>query len=76
MKSGPDRQCYGYYVCLLRVVQNGPRAGVNFNDGGPGGEVLEGNLIYNFVRETGDHVRPHYSLILLLRRAPLGRHLN
>ena len=26
------------------------------NDGGAGGEVLEGNLIFNFVRETGDHV--------------------
>ena len=23
------------------------------NDGGPGGEVLEGNLIFNFVAETG-----------------------
>ena len=28
---------------------------VNFNDGSAGGEVLEGNLIMNFVRETGDH---------------------
>lgn len=33
-------------------------AGVNFNDGSAGGEVMEGNLIFNFVRETGDHVRP------------------
>lgn len=37
------------------VFANGPRAGVNFNDGTAGGEVLEGNLIFNFVRESGDH---------------------
>ena len=36
---------------------------MNFNDGGPGGEVLEGNLIYNFVRETGDHVRFHIYIL-------------
>ena len=31
------------------------------NDGGAGGEVLEGNLIFNFVRETGDHVSHNIS---------------
>ena len=42
-------------VVRNNVFTNGPRAGVNFNDGGAGGEVLEGNLIFNFVRESGDH---------------------
>ena len=28
---------------------------VNFNDGTAGGEVLEMNLVMNFVRESGDH---------------------
>ncbi len=37
------------------VFFNGPRAGVNFNDGGPGGEQMIGNLVFNFVRESGDH---------------------
>lgn len=37
------------------VIYNGPRAGVNFNDGFAGGEILERNLIFNMVRETGDH---------------------
>lgn len=35
------------------VFMNGPRAGVNFNDGTAGGEILEGNLIMNFVRFSG-----------------------
>ena len=34
---------------------NGPRAGVNFNDWMGGGDVLEGNLLANCVRESGDH---------------------
>jgi len=34
---------------------NGPRAGLNFNDGMGGGDVLEGNLLANCVRESGDH---------------------
>ena len=40
---------------------NGPRAGLNFNDGLGGGDVIEGNLLTNCVRESGDHgpwVRP------------------
>lgn len=39
----------------FNIMYNGPRAGVNFNDGFIGGEVLEGNILFNFVRETGDH---------------------
>ena len=37
------------------VFFNGPRAGVNFNDGFGGGNLLENNLIFNMVRETSDH---------------------
>lgn len=37
------------------VCYNGPRAGFNFNDGFGGMNHLEGNLIFNMVRETGDH---------------------
>jgi len=48
------------------VFMNGPRAGVNFNDGSAGGEVLEGNLIFNFVRESGDHVRKGERLLVTL----------
>ncbi len=42
-------------VVLENVFLNGPRAAINFNDGGPGGEQLVGNLFFNFVRESGDH---------------------
>ena len=55
------KQTAAYFKALSRgnivarnVFVNGPRSSVNFNDGGPGGEVLE-NLILNFVRESGDH---------------------
>lgn len=37
------------------VFFNGPRAGVNFNDGFGGGNVMMRNLLFNYVRETGDH---------------------
>ena len=37
------------------VFFNGPRAGVNLNDGFGGGNLLKNNLIFNMVRETGDH---------------------
>ena len=37
------------------VCYNGPRAAVNFNDAFMGGDVLEGNLLFNMVRETDDH---------------------
>ena len=35
------------------LCYNGPRAGFNWNDGFAGGNVIEGNLIFNMVRETG-----------------------
>ena len=34
---------------------NGPRAGLNFNDAMGGGDIIEGNLLTNCVRESGDH---------------------
>eukprot|EP01064_Diplonema_japonicum_P023540 TRINITY_DN33976_c0_g1_i1.p1 TRINITY_DN33976_c0_g1~~TRINITY_DN33976_c0_g1_i1.p1 ORF type:complete len:779 (+),score=205.51 TRINITY_DN33976_c0_g1_i1:45-2339(+) len=37
------------------VCYNGPRAGFNFNDGFMGGDLLQGNLVFNMVTETGDH---------------------
>ena len=37
------------------VFFNGPRAGINFNDGFGGGNLVENNLIFNMVRETADH---------------------
>ena len=56
------KQTSGYFKGIARanvvkenVIYNGPRAGVNFNDGFAGEEVLEGNLIFNMVRETSDH---------------------
>ena len=58
---------YGKQVCayvqsiacqtqlLGNVFFNGPRAGVNLNDGFGGGNLLKNNLIFNMVRETADH---------------------
>ena len=37
------------------VIFNGPRAGINFNDGFGGGTNVSDNLIYNQCRESGDH---------------------
>eukprot|EP00658_Telonema_sp_P-2_P062380 TRINITY_DN51040_c0_g1_i2.p1 TRINITY_DN51040_c0_g1~~TRINITY_DN51040_c0_g1_i2.p1 ORF type:complete len:398 (-),score=92.79 TRINITY_DN51040_c0_g1_i2:286-1479(-) len=37
------------------LCYNGPRAGINWNDGFSGGNVVAGNLVFNMVRETGDH---------------------
>ena len=40
---------------INNICFNGPRAGINFNDGMGGGHVLSSNLIFNMVRETADH---------------------
>ena len=37
------------------VLFNGPRAGINFNDGFGGGNLVAWNLAFNLVRETSDH---------------------
>eukprot|EP01114_Cavostelium_apophysatum_P017787 TRINITY_DN5362_c0_g1_i2.p1 TRINITY_DN5362_c0_g1~~TRINITY_DN5362_c0_g1_i2.p1 ORF type:complete len:238 (-),score=47.49 TRINITY_DN5362_c0_g1_i2:45-758(-) len=36
-------------------MYNGPRAGICFDDGFIGGDVIQSNLLFNLVRETGDH---------------------
>jgi hypothetical protein len=37
------------------VIFNGPRAGINFNDGAGGGSNLTRNIIFNQCRESSDH---------------------
>ena len=37
------------------IFYNGPRAGINFNDGFGGGSKLMKNLLFNTCRESGDH---------------------
>jgi hypothetical protein len=37
------------------VFFNGPRAGINWNDGAGGGNSVTSNLLFNWVRETSDH---------------------
>jgi hypothetical protein len=37
------------------VFFNGPRAGINANDGFGGGEVISHNLVFSTCRESGDH---------------------
>lgn len=37
------------------VLYDGPRAGVNINDGFGGGHVLQRNVIFNQLLESGDH---------------------
>jgi len=37
------------------VFFNGPRAGINFNDGFGGGDIIERNLVFSACRESGDH---------------------
>ena len=36
-------------------IYNGPRAGINFNDGALGGSVIQYNILANLCRESGDH---------------------
>lgn len=37
------------------ICFNGPRAGINFNDGFGGGSRLTRNLVFNTCRQSGDH---------------------
>ena len=37
------------------IIYNGPRAGINFNDGFGGNSTIARNLIFNVVRESSDH---------------------
>lgn len=36
------------------IAYNGPRAGVNFDDGLGGGSVVTRNVLFNFCRESSD----------------------
>ena len=55
-QTSPYMQSLACETTLIgNVFFNGPRAGINFNDGFGGGNLLENNLIFNMVRETGDH---------------------
>ena len=37
------------------VAYNGPRAGINFDDGMGGGSVVSQNVVFNMCRESSDH---------------------
>ena len=57
---GKQTSCYFQAIAANVTLKdnlcyNGPRAGVNINDGFAGNNLMEGNLIFNMVRETGDH---------------------
>eukprot|EP01060_Flectonema_neradi_P036466 TRINITY_DN7008_c5_g2_i1.p1 TRINITY_DN7008_c5_g2~~TRINITY_DN7008_c5_g2_i1.p1 ORF type:complete len:938 (+),score=167.75 TRINITY_DN7008_c5_g2_i1:72-2885(+) len=45
----------GFTTVRGNIFFNGPRAGINFQDGLMGGDILEGNFFANCVRESGDH---------------------
>ena len=40
---------------IQNIFFNGPRAGININDGLGGGNLIKENIGFNMVRETGDH---------------------
>ena len=55
------KQVYAYVQSLAceaeligNIFFNGARAGINFNDGLSGGNIVKNNLLFNFVRETLD----------------------
>ena len=57
---GKQTSCLGHQLSanssiLDNVCYNGPRAGINWNDGFGGGNLQSGNALWNAVRETGDH---------------------
>ena len=45
-------------IILGNVFFNGPRAGVNANDGFGGGDEIGHNLVFSSCRESGDHGAP------------------
>ena len=57
---GKQTSPYGQALaCQTEVIGNvffnGPRAGINFNDGFGGGNLVKNNLLFNCVRETTSH---------------------
>ena len=66
MTYRPSLSCYIAVVAVFQakscettfernILFNGPRAGINLNDGFGGGSKISQNLIFNFCRESGDH---------------------
>ena len=61
------------------IMFNMPRAAINFNDGFGGGSLVEGNLIFNTCRESGDHgpintcAAQSAATCIAQKVAPLGR---
>ena len=56
------KQSAAYFKALTRsniivdnVFHDGPRSGINLNDGFAGGDRLSGNLLFNYVKESNDH---------------------
>jgi len=56
------KQSAAYYKSVTRqntiknnVFHDSPRSLVNYNDGAMGGEVMEGNILFNAVTESNDH---------------------
>lgn len=52
-----SKQTAAYYKSVTRenyllnnIFHDGPRSGVNFNDGAMGGEVMRGNMLLNYVK--------------------------
>ena len=57
---GKQTSCVGLMLSanttiVDNVCYNGPRAGINYNDGFGGGNFFARNAVWNMVRETGDH---------------------
>jgi hypothetical protein len=57
-----EKQTAGYTCSATRfdtirhnTIHNIPRAGINFCDGAWGGNVIDYNLVYDCVKESGDH---------------------
>ena len=44
-----------FVIVVGNILFNGPRAGVNFNDGFGGGSLVDENILFNTCRESGDH---------------------
>ena len=47
------KSCHNYIS--NNIIFNGPRAGINFNDGFGGGSHVKSNLLFNLCKESGDH---------------------
>ena len=63
------KSCQNYIG--YNIAYNGPRAGINLNDGFGGGSMITKNLIFNFVRESGDQLSVCF--IIFLQRKSLSK---